>query len=234
MSIEATETPQPNPESTSLLRNWIETPGWIAALLLLFSVVVVFVFLRSPWGPVISSAMFGTPGNAPLCHKQLIGPVLEYANNDPRGYLPNAEGSSDASFAVISKYHERGVANKWMKEWSPKYKYVAGLRKGDPGELVLFYLAKPTRWVSHVVRPKAWDEEGWIVCPLDLMVLDGLSSREYIRQGEKSETLTNEQFRERLQKTLDFLKANQRPNWEVVVQEHQVTLNLLQAIEAKK
>jgi hypothetical protein len=220
----------PKSGSPSAARTWIATVGWMAALLLLMVVVLILLALFSPLGLLISAVIFGLQPNAPLCHKQLIVPILQHIEADPNGFLPNADGLSEESFAVISEYHGKGVAKKWLLEWSPKYKYVAGLQKGDPGDLVVCYLAKPTRWVMHILSPKAWDPMGWIICPLDEMTLSGGRERKRIRPGENSETLTNEQFRERLQKTLDYLKANQRPHWEVVVKEHQAVLDSLDSL----
>lgn len=227
MTVESDSASPPKPSSPSAARTWGETFGWIAALLLLIVVMLVLLALFSPLGLLISSVVFGVPPNAPLCHKQLMLPVLEHIGANPNGFLPNADGLSEESFAVISEYHGKGVAKKWLLEWSPKYKYVAGLQKGDPGDLVVCYLAKPTRWVMHILPPKAWDPMGWIICPLDEMTLSGGREGKRVRPGENSETLTNEQFRERLQKTLDYLKANHRPHWEVVVKEHQAVLDSL-------
>ena len=38
--------------------------------------------------------------------------------------------------------------------------------------------------------------------------------------GELSERITEDEFRRRLQSTLDLVKTNARPNWEAVVAEH--------------
>jgi hypothetical protein len=210
-----------SPRKSDLLR----LLGWITALLLLSALVVTLLALYSPLGLLISSVLFGVPANPPLCHKQLLVPVVEDRQKNPLRELPNEMGLSDESFLAIGRV--LGHDANWSKSWAAKYKYIPGLRQDDPGELVVFYLAKPTRWVWHGLPPKAWDPIGWVVCPLDQMVFNGLLERDRVRPGEKSETLTNEQFRERLQRTLDYLKANRRPHWEVVVKEYQATLDSL-------
>jgi hypothetical protein len=47
-------------------------------------------------------------------------------------------------------------------------------------------------------------------------------------RGECSERLTLDEFRMRLRKTLDFLRENERPNWQTVVAEHQKFLESLE------
>jgi len=46
--------------------------------------------------------------------------------------------------------------------------------------------------------------------------------------GELSERVSLDEFRSRLKRTLDFIRTNERPNWQAVVAEHSKFLNSLQ------
>lgn len=204
--------------------------GLLATVLVVICALAVVAVTSFSGGILVSSMLFGKQPNQPLCHKLLLTPLYGYLQTHLGGVLPNVDGKSNASFVLLAS-HLGSSSDKFAQEWLQQYKYVPGLNENDPGDLVLLYMVKPTRWVHHIAPAKAWDAEGWIVCPIDLMTTTNMSVQRTTRLGELSESLTEEQFRERLQKTLDFLKANQRPHWEVVIKEHQEVLDALPSVK---
>jgi hypothetical protein len=48
-----------------------------------------------------------------------------------------------------------------------------------------------------------------------------------------SERVSLDEFRSTLKRTLDFIRTNERPNWQAVVAEHSKFLNSLQADRGK-
>jgi len=115
--------------------------------------------------------------------------------------------------------------------WAETYRYVPGLRKGDPGDLVLMYMARPTRYIFHSRPQTIFADRRWMVVPLDFDGQGGIGqeiSRDIPDSGEVSERVSLDEFRARLKKTLEFLRANDRPNWQTVVAEHQ---RFLESIE---
>jgi hypothetical protein len=123
-------------------------------------------------------------------------------------FYPNANGSSRGSMDLLKE----SLGSLPMEH----YRYVPGLRPDDPGELVLFYFDQPTRWIWHGPAPSIFSEKAWIVVPADFAI----GSRPLRGGGELSERIPEDEFRRRLQSTLDFVKTNARPNWEAVVAEH--------------
>ena len=109
--------------------------------------------------------------------------------------------------------------------WETAYKYVPGLKKDDPGDLVLAYLAKPTRWTWHgQLVPTVFTPKEYLFVRVDF----GMAPSRPVRGGECGERVPLADFRERLKRTLNFLRTNERPNWEAVVAEH---TKLLESIE---
>ncbi|MFQ5732202.1 MAG: hypothetical protein ACE5KM_09625 [Planctomycetaceae bacterium] len=128
--------------------------------------------------------------------------------------FPNSRGSSDASIESLRE--------NWWPDDHGEYMYVPGLRSDDPPNLVLMYLAKPTRWQWHAETRWIFREKEWIVIPVDFTFL-----RDGVRDGELNERLSTDEFRRRLKKTLEFLRTNKRPHWEAVAQEHTGFLNTI-------
>lgn len=160
----------------------------------------------------------------PFCHKQVKFAFMSSmgdlgVDTDRRTiYYPNVNGVGRDSLATISE-----AMNGYM-EWAEDYRYVPGLREGDPGDLVLMYIDRPTRWVWHGVPPTVFKEKAWIVVPLDFTWGD----RPPAGPGEWSERVSLEEFRSRLRRTLDFLRTNERPDWQTVVAEHTMFLDSIE------
>jgi hypothetical protein len=167
----------------------------------------------------------------PFCHKQIMFGFLNVMHtsggdilNDPKPF-PNVKGLSQESLATTRDFMGDEVA------WTNDYNYVAGLRENDPADLVLMYFNRPTRWNWHGTRPPTiFREKAWIIIPVDFG--SGLNFRPHTGQvGECSERVSLDDFRIRLRRTLDFVRTNQRPNWQAVIAEHE---RFLQSIEHDK
>ncbi len=143
----------------------------------------------------------------PSCHKALELAVRIRMSEQKSNLYPNASGSSRGSIDLLKEFLSFPMDH---------YRYVPGLRPDDPGELVLFYFDQPTRWIWHGPAPSIFSEKAWIVVPADF----ANGSRPLRGGGELSERIPEDEFRRRLQSTLDFVKTNARPNWEAVVAEH--------------
>ena len=153
----------------------------------------------------------------PYCHKQIMFGFIGWAEengmdiNSPTNTFPNLGGAGLKSLAAISN----GMAGHMT--WAKNYRYVPGLRKDDPGHLVLMYLDSPTRWTWHGTPPTIFTSNAWIIVPVDFKMGD---SRPAAGPGELSERVSQAEFRSRLTDTLDFIRTNQRPNWPTIVAEH--------------
>ena len=162
----------------------------------------------------------------PFCHKQIMlaflcvmhpsgGDIL----NEPKPF-PNVRGSSRDSLASISD-------KMGYMAWTNDYNYVAGLREDDPADLVLMYFNRPTRWNWHGSPPTIFKVKAWIIIPVDFG--SGAGFRPQTGQwGECSERVSLDEFRNRLRRTLDFIRTNERPNWQAVVAEHTKFLDSIQ------
>ena len=143
----------------------------------------------------------------------------------------------------LAKYRWRkcGITQKLIElsegddpgQWNAKYQYIPGLRLGDPGDLVLMYMKRPTRYIWHDHPQTVFRDAMWMTLPLDFADSRGSPSVKTVTRpipdmGENSERLSSEEFRIRLKKTLDFLRENNRPNWQVVVAENEAFLNSIE------
>lgn len=157
----------------------------------------------------------------PWCHKGIMLSFKTWMDekgmdpNSNTNLFPNAGGASIDSLLVIRE--EMGG----RMDWAENYRYVPGLYENDPGQLVLMYLDRPTRWIWHGQQPTVFKEKKWLVVPVDFG--DGRPV-----QGELSERVATDEFKRRLRATIDFVRTNQRPNWQTVVAEH---MKFLQSIE---
>lgn len=179
----------------------------IWACILVGSLIGVFLIL-------LYRPLFWDWRGQPLCHKGIDLGFHNWrdANKLDKNVFPNIDGSSEKSLAVIDKF--AGDINVQQK-----YMYVAGLRRDDPGDLVLMYLPRPTRWTWHGGPPPSiFKDKAWILLPLDMKFYG--ADRKDAGPGEFSERVSVDEFRYRLKRTLDFLRDNERPNWEAVVDEH--------------
>jgi hypothetical protein len=142
--------------------------------------------------------------------------------NDPKSF-PNVKGLSRDSLETL-----RDSMAGYM-DWVKDYNYVSGLRENDPAELVLMYFNRPTRWSWHGPPPTIFTEKAWILIPVDF---DLGPSRPHTGQlGENSERVSLSEFRSRLRRTLDFVRTNERPNWQTVVAEHSKFLNSIEHVD---
>lgn len=160
----------------------------------------------------------------PICHKAVMTCFHMWMSDqgmpsESRGNnFPNINGKSVDSLATLNSY--MGDNPSWAKDYS----YVPGLRENDPGDLVLMYINRPTRWTWHGSPPTIFKEKAWIIVPADFTHGD----RPQKSQGELSESVSQAEFQNRLRRTLDFIRTNQRPNWETVVAEHTKFLDSIQ------
>ena len=151
----------------------------------------------------------------PTCHKAFMLGFLQWEedhdmdSSNRTNSFPNINGkSADSLFAIRDQVG--GYTN-----WANDYRYVPGLREDDPGDLVLMYFNRPTRWTWHAAPPTRFQEKAWMVVPLDFAQF-----RRVKGGGEMSERVSLEEFRSRLQRTLEYVRTNERPNWQTVVAEH--------------
>lgn len=146
----------------------------------------------------------------PTCHKVLMVTFQEWMNDHKTKAFPNENGVGRDSLNELGQdYSDREL---WQR-----YGYVAGLREDDPGDLVLMYVNCPTRWIWHGVAQTIFTKKAWIIVPVDFV--HPTMERKITRPGECSETVSIDEFRKRLGRTIDFVRQNQRPNWEMVVAE---------------
>jgi hypothetical protein len=173
--------------------------------------------------------------NKPLCHKQLWATVSSWWTIEKTDDLPNLDGNSTES---LSKLWSEDA--DYAAEWNAKYQYIPGLKRGDPGDLILVYLKQPTRWKNHATSPPSWlDSKKWLIVPFDFAytlfppdvarVDPQLSKRVLDQGGECSEQISLEDFKMRLRKTLKFLEDNNRPHWQTVVAENEAFLKSLES-----
>ncbi len=185
--------------------------SWIAGLLaLLIALAFGYYYLILDWN------------GRPTCHKGITLDFLMVMHpnggdilNDPKPF-PNLGGRSRDSLATINE--ARGGEYRALTN---DYNYVAGLRENDPADLVLMYFNRPTRWNWHGAPPTIFKDKGWIIIPVDFGLGEG--TRPHTGQlggGECSERVSVDEFRTRLKQTLDFVRTNERPNWQTVVAEH--------------
>lgn len=175
--------------------------GTVAVTILLFS-----GGLRKIYG------LFVDPSAQPVCHKQVHGLLQHWQDVHKAREFPNVQGDSLASLAEIDPRDD-------LRNFKSNYNYVPGLTRDDPDELVLLYVNRPTRWTWHGQPPTIFTDHAWILVPVDMKTF-GRRERNQLAPGEFSERVSFDEFRQRLQKTLDYLKTQQRPNWEAVVKEH--------------
>ena len=190
--------------------------SWIAGMLALLAALAFgYYYLILDWN------------GRPTCHKGITLDFLTVMHpnggdilNDPKPF-PNVGGRSSDSLATISE----SMAGQF-KALTNDYNYVAGLRENDPADLVLMYFNRPTRWNWHGSPPTIFKDKRWIIIPVDFG--SGEGSRPHTGQwGECSERVLEEEFRNRLKRTLDFIRTNERPNWQTVVAEHTKFLDSL-------
>jgi hypothetical protein len=179
----------------------------VAGSLLIVGAVLCWYFMLHDWD------------GRPFCHKQFESAFRMWREDHDTDFFPNEGGLSRASMESI---HEQMAG---VMSWVASYRYIAGLREGDPGDLILMYCYEPTRWTWHGgPPPSVFTKKAWLVVPVDFTYRD-------VRPGgggELSERLSPAEFATRLKRTLDFLESNARPHWKVVIQEHSPLLRAQQ------
>jgi hypothetical protein len=159
----------------------------------------------------------------PCCHKGIMLSLKAWMDekgmgaNSNTNSFPNVRGASRDSLLAIRE--EMGG----RMDWAENYRYVPGLCENDPGQLLLMYLDRPTRWIWHGQPRTVFKEKKWLVVPVDF----GLGRPV---QGELSERVSADEFKRRLRATIDFVRTNQRPNWQTVVAEHTKFLQSLEQV----
>jgi hypothetical protein len=176
--------------------------------------------------------------NKPLCHKAAWAMCEHWLSHKRPQELPNLQGNSADSLARLVKEvagKDEGDDDQEANDWTDKYQYVPGLRRGDPGDLVVMYLKRPTRWQHHAAAPPwIFREAKWVVVPLDFVSTLGPDlvtpvNRQVTDEGECAERVSQAEFEARLRKTLQFLKENNRPHWETVFAENEAFLKALES-----
>jgi hypothetical protein len=200
------------------------------ALVIGISLAVVIVGIPAVYG------LLHDRENVPLCHSQAMVMVSNWFDRRP-GELPNVEGRSNESLTKLieNALKQDGVDDAdYVTEWTTKYQYVPGLRRGDPGDLLLMFMKKPTRWRHHATTPPSiFSDAQWMIVPLDFARTLGSKDvapvqREIPYPGECSERVSLDVFKSRLRKTLKFLQDNDRPHWQTAVAENESFLSSLE------
>lgn len=174
--------------------------------------------------------IFNPPGPRPWCQRAFAAAFeqwfMENSNTNGEGVYPNSEGRGRESIAQFGKFTKCG--DMIYKD----YGYVPGLRESDPKDLVLMYMKQKTRHTWHGDHsPTIFTKEKWMVLGPHIhednsyIKKDGkeISNPEYCPEGGRLEETAV--FKERLVRTLEFLKENNRPCWETVTMEHTAFLN---------
>jgi hypothetical protein len=159
---------------------------------------------------------FTERGTKPFCHKALYLSFGMWMEDRKTNAFPNINGSSQLSLHAI-------VEELNTTKYEATYNCVPGLQEDDPKDLVLLYSKWKTRFIWHGDAPKLFRPKRWIVVPPDFY----MTGRSRWNRGELSDWVPTAELRARLTRTLEFLKAQQRPNWEQVVKEHSAFLKTL-------
>jgi hypothetical protein len=129
---------------------------------------------------------------------------------------PNESGDGSKSIEVIAARITAPDAAHLRQD----YAYVPGLKESDPAELILLYMKEPTRFKWHGDHPSLLRGKRWLVQTPDFRESD----RPAEWCPERGQWIDTPEFRRRLEKTLSFLKEQQRPYWERIMQEHEAFL----------
>jgi hypothetical protein len=175
---------------------------------------IVVVLIAVPLILVAAVAVYATvltdPTGQPYCHKVLHTAIINWQDVNDTKTFPNLDGDSARSLGELTEY-------LGGDDLTNQYMYVPGLTRNDPGDFIFMYLPAPTRWTWHGQKPSIFNDKAWLVVPVDMKFY---GSRSDAGPGELSERVSVTEFKRRLQATLDFLKDEQRPNWQTVVKQH--------------
>ncbi len=174
------------------IRNWKKTVRRIS-----IAVVVLLVL-----GVAVFNLLYAGP--RPVCHRVLDCGFVQWVEEIGKtNAYPNVRGEAAASLADMKRF--------WGAYEIPKaYGYVPGLRFDDSNSLVLMYMKERTSYTWHADHQhNIFSQRKWMV----------LSPEFSGHCPEGGELLDTPEFKKRLLATIDFLKTNNRPNWEVVARE---------------
>jgi hypothetical protein len=217
------------PQATTERKKW---PTWLRVVLALAAIPTILLALFVCF--VFGFRMLHDFDNVPLCDKQMWALVAAWSNVKQVDDLPNVKGRSAESLAALYKAVD-GEEEGESETRNEKYQYIPGLRRGDPGDLVLMYMKRPTRWTHHAAGPpQIFTEAKWQLVPFDFLGVLGKADvepvpREIPSRGECCERVRLAEFQTRLRKTLKFLRDNDRPHWQTVVAENEAFLKSLEA-----
>jgi hypothetical protein len=170
---------------------------------------------------LIAVVVVGPPGPHFVCHRLLDGALHQSMLETTNGTTyPNVDGSSSRSLALLLPY--LGLQNTNALR---DYMYVPGLRSDDPDNLILFYLREPSRRTWHGDTHWFSGPKRWVVLNPRMVSPDSDSGR---AGGEADEAISLAEFKDRLRATLDYLKRNERPGWQVAEQEHMRFISSIQ------
>ena len=157
--------------------------------------------------------------SVPICTKctavaaQMYGDGwFPVANSDIEAMSMMAAGSCPSNFTTwdakedqCRHFKDHGVLSA---EHNP-FRYVQGLKKDDPQDLVVMYTKEMIHWrTKHL--PSYEETPKWLA----------MGPREHHYWGRGDGWIDSTEFTRRLRKTLDFLRDNERPNWEQTVGDH--------------
>lgn len=146
-------------------------------------------------------------GPRPVCNKALDGCFEQWMMENHTNTYPNAGGIGSNSLVMLGTDFPAFVQD---------YGYIPGLRSDDSKGLVLMYLKIKTHYHWH------GDAEHTIFSPLLWMVISpDIADSEEPDYPEGGQLVDTAEFKRRIEKTVAFLKANQRPNWQVVAKEQE-------------
>lgn len=195
----------------------------IGGLVAILSAILIFWF-----GILAAFYLVMDHQNNPLCHKEALINVQNWLDLERTDFLPNIDGKSGQSLIKLNQFNQERA-----EDWAAKYQYVPGLRRDDPGDLVLMYFKVPTRYIWHENPQSIFRQRKWLIVPLDFNS-GGIGSpvhREIPLIGENAERVSFEEFASRLRKTLQFLRDNNRPNWQTVVAENEAFLESFESAQ---
>ncbi len=159
-----------------------------------------------------------------LCQKILDGGLQQWKVEARTDVWPNVEGDGATSFAEIEDGY---LSPPNDHAYSRAYGYVPGLRDDDPPDLIFMYLKRMTRRTWHGDRSATlFTRKKWMA--LGPNFWSSTAPSEGYPEG--GELLDTSEFRRRFQKTLEFLRENNRPHWRAIVAEQ---TRLLETLEEK-
>ena len=128
--------------------------------------------------------------------------------------LQDAPTANYATFATNEAQYQYFEAHGVLSaDYSP-IRYIQGLRNDDPEDLIVMYVKHKTHWPT-----KHWFQ-GFEAVPKWLV----MGPRVDTYWGRAGGWIETPEFVRRFMKTLDFLRANQRPHWEETVTAHEAFL----------